>query len=453
MSRKNRRRKPVPEGEFEACVSDLSEDGRGVARVDGKVCFIAGALPDEQVRFAYSRMNKNADEGFVTAVIQASPDRVTPPCAHFGDCGGCSLQHLSADAQITLKQQRLLETLKRIGKVEPEQLAAAVRGASQAYRRRARLSVKYLPSEDRVLVGFRDRSGRRLARIQQCQVLDARVGQKLTILAECIAGLSIRDQIPQIEIACADRVALVFRVLKTPTAQDLLKLDSLATSEGFDVYLQTGGPKTIAPMRPPASPLHFSPDGSQTRLRFEPTDFVQIHAEVSQKAVLQALDWLQPRGGENVLELFCGLGNFSLPLARAGARLTAVEGEPALVQRARENALAQGASIRFEAADLFAPFEEHAWSRQDFDAVLLDPPRAGAEVAAEWIGKQGIARVLYVSCHPGTLARDAARLVHEYGYRLLRTGVMDMFPHTAHVESMALFVHSSVGDSPHASGN
>jgi 23S rRNA (uracil1939-C5)-methyltransferase len=435
----NRRSKPLPEGEFEAGIVDLAEDGRGVARIEGKVCFIHGALPGESVKFRYTRKHRDADEGETTQVLVASPDRVEPPCPHFGVCGGCSLQHLAPAAQIAHKQQQLVQALRRVGKVEPEAIAPPITGPTLGYRRRARLGAKYVDKRGTALVGFRERSSPFLAALESCAVLDPRVGEKLRAIGECLSELSIRRELPQIEIACADAVALVLRVLQPPSDADRARLTQLAQEHGFELYLQSGGPNTVAPMTPPAPELHYSPDGSADRLRFQPTDFIQINAAVSQQAVRQALAWLRPQPGEAVLELFCGLGNFSIPLARSGAHVTAVEGEAALVARARANAQALGLEIDFHAADLFQPKADAPWLQKPLDAVLLDPPRAGAEAMMPVIGALKPGRIVYISCHPGTLARDAGMLVHGHGYRLVRTGVMDMFPHTSHVESMALF--------------
>jgi 23S rRNA (uracil1939-C5)-methyltransferase len=429
----------LPEGEHDAEILDLAEDGRGVARINGKVSFIAGALPGETVRFRYTRVHKDADEGETTEVLQRSPDRVEPPCPHFGVCGGCSLQHLAPTAQIALKQAQLIEALRRVGKVQPEQIAAPIVGSTQGYRRRARLGVKYVEKRGTTLVGFRERASPYLAALESCAVLDPRVGQKLRMLGETLATLSIRSQMPQIELACAEPVALVLRVLHPPSEHDLEVLTALGRREGFEWYLQPAGPASIAPLSDPVSVLDYSPDGSADRLRFQPSDFIQINGAVSQQAVRQALDWLQVVEGLRVLELFCGLGNFSVPLTRAGARVTAVEGDAGLVARARDNADRLGLAIDFHAADLFQPAPDAVWLGGPYDAVLLDPPRAGAEAMMPLIAAAKPARVVYVSCHPGTLARDAGVLVNEHGYRLVRAGVMDMFPHTTHVESMALF--------------
>ncbi|MDB5967906.1 MAG: rlmD [Hydrocarboniphaga sp.] len=433
------RRKPPPAGEFFADVSDLAEDGRGVARIDGKVLFVADALPGERVRFRYTRMSREMDEGQTLGVEQPSPDRVTPLCKHFGVCGGCALQHLAPQAQIRYKQKQLIEALARIGKVTPDVVAEPLTGPIWGYRRRARLGAKYVTRHNTALVGFRERESSFLAALESCVVLDPRVGEKLRDLGKLIAGLTIRSQLPQIEVATsAETVALVLRVMSPPDAQDLEQLHAFAREHDVDLYLQPGGPDTVAALGVPRE-LSYAPLQEPDRLHFRPTDFIQVNAELSRKAVAQAMDWLAPQPGEHVLELFSGLGNFSIPLARAGARVHAVEGEDALVQRARDNAQRLGLEIEFSRANLFEPQAEAPWAHAQYDAVLLDPPRAGAQEILPLLGKLRAPRLLYVSCHPGTLARDAGLLVREHGYRLVRAGVMDMFPHTAHVESMALF--------------
>ena len=440
LSRSNRRKKALPEGEFSAEIVDLIADGRGVARINGKATFIADALPGETVRFKYLRTGRDLDEGQAVAIDKPSPERVAPKCAHFGVCGGCSLQHLAPGSQIAFKQKQLMEAFARIGKVRPETIAEPITGDVWGYRRRARLSVKHVIKKGGVtLVGFRERESPLLAALESCQVLDPRVGLRLQAMGRMIDTLDIKMMVPQIEIAAAGHVAFVIRVMETPSAGDIERLRAFANSEGIDIHLQPGGPQTITPLSPPARVLDYSPDGSDLTLRFQPTDFIQINGSISQQIVRRAIEWLAPQPGQRVLELFCGLGNFSAPLARSGVELVAVEGEAGLVQRARENAERLGLDIRFEQADLFKAGAEAPWMQGRFDAVLLDPPRSGAREMMPLIAAHKPQRIVYVSCHPGTLARDAGALVNEHGYRLVRAGVMDMFPHTAHVESMALF--------------
>jgi 23S rRNA (uracil1939-C5)-methyltransferase len=435
MRRRSFRR--YPEGEHRAEILDLSEDGRGVARVNGKVVFIADSLPGETVVFRYVAAGKSADEAQTIRVELASPDRVTPGCPHFGVCGGCALQHLAPEAQVRYKQKQMLDAMARIGGVSPDEVAPPIVGPVWGYRRRARLGVKRAPKKG-VLVGFRERRTHFLAELSACKVLDARVGERLTVIAEALAQLSIADRIPQIEMAATETVCLALRVLQAPTEADLAILRQLALDTGFELRLQPGGLDSIVPLNPPEQILDYSPDGSDLRLRYKVADFIQINGSISQRAVRQAIAWLAPKAGERVLELFCGLGNFSLPLARHGVELTAVEGDAGLVQRARENAQRAGLGIRFEKADLFTVGAGADWLDGEFDAVLLDPPRSGAEAMMPLIGAKQPRRIVYVSCQPGTLARDTGILVQQFGYRLRRAGVMDMFPHTAHIESMAL---------------
>lgn len=427
-----------PEGEHYADVIDLSEDGRGIARIDGKVVFIADALPAERVVFKYVAAGKSFDEGQTLRVETASPDRVAPGCEHFGMCGGCALQHLAPEAQVRFKQKQLIDALARIGKVTPEAIAEPITGPVWGYRRRARMGAKWVFNKRTVLVGFRERRTHFLAELKRCPVLDVRVGEQLEVLADALARTSIADKIPQIEMAAAEHVCLSIRVLEAPTEADLEVLRQLAIDTGFELRLQPGGLSTITALMPPARVLDYSPDGSDRRLQFEIADFIQVNGFISQRVVNQAIAWLAPQSGERVLELFCGLGNFSLPLAARGVELTAVEGDAGLIQRARQNAERNQMTIRFEKADLFKTGPEADWLAGRFDAILLDPPRSGAEAMMPLIATKKPSRVVYVSCQPGTLARDVGVLVHQHGYRLALAGVMDMFPHTAHVESMAL---------------
>ena len=432
------RRRAVPAEEFTADIIDLAHDGRGVARPNGKVTFIAGALPGERVRYKLSRTTRDVDEGAATAVEQASPHRVEPGCVHFGVCGGCTLQHLAPEQQVAFKQKQLIEALLRIGGVEPETVADPVTGPVWAYRRRARLGAKLVPKKGGMLVGFRERESPLLAAIESCVVLDPRIGTRLRALAGLIGSLSIAERLPQIEVACADHAALVLRVLDQPSTADCAALSAFAAAHDFDLHLQTGGPDSIKPLGT-ARTLQYSPDGSDLRLQFAPTDFVQINGPVAQAMVVQALAWLAPAPGDTVLELFAGLGNFTAPLARSGASVTAVEGEAALVEHGRDNLRRNGLDARYFRADLFAPDPQAPWLRQPYDLALIDPPRSGAREILPLLALARPRRIVYVSCHPGTLARDAGVLVKEHGYRLRRAGVLDMFPHTAHVESMALF--------------
>ena len=443
------RHRKLPQGTFTAEISALDHEGRGIARVDGKVTFIADTLPGETVQFRYTSRRNSQDEGAVEAIVTASPDRVTPPCVHFGLCGGCVLQHLAPEKQIAWKQREMLDALQRIGRVIPAEVAPALRAGDLGYRRRARLGAKFVEKKGGTLVGFRERGCAFLATLQSCKVLDPRVGEKLTAIARMIDTLSVRAAIPQIEMAAADHVVLVIRVLQPPTDSDCATLATFGVEHGFEILLQPGGLDSIVPLDevlPDGTrragtrrPLHYSPDGSAAQLAFEPADFIQVNGPLSQAMVRQSMDWLAPQPGDRVLELFAGLGNFTVPLAKTGAAVTAVEGDKGLVARGDANCRANGCTVEWHVADLFKPDPQAAYLQGTFDLALIDPPRAGAvEIMPLLIAKKP-RRILYVSCHPGTLARDAA-LLAEGGYRLARAGAMDMFPHTSHVESMALFI-------------
>lgn len=449
MNRRVRRSADVAVVEAAAEISDLASDGRGVGRIAGKVVLVAGALPGERVRLRMIRRRRTVDHGVLLEIERPSPDRVVPECIHFDRCGGCMLQHLAPAAQLAFKQKQVLEALARLGRVVPQAVAAPLRGPVWAYRRRARLGVDRQPrggaptGDHTVRVGFRERERPRVMRLQRCEILDPRVGPYLAELAEVLESLAIRDHIPQIEVAAGDAaVALVVSVLRPPGDDDRARLAAFGRRHDFRIHLQAGGPEALTPMDGASSTLHYSPDGSALSLAFGATDFIQVNGQTSQAMVRQALAWLAPRPQEPVLELFAGLGNFGLPLAAAGATVTAVEGDGALVARGRANAARHGLQVKFVQADLFAPDASATWLQARFGAVLLDPPRAGAREVLPLLAARRPGRLLYVSCHPASLARDAGVLVHDHGYVLRRLGVVDMFPHTAHVESMALFESS-----------
>ncbi len=425
----------------EAEVESLAHDGRGVARVAGKAVFVHGALPGERVRLQRGRRHRRHDEAVVADVLRAAPERVEPRCPHFGVCGGCSLQHLREDAQIVAKQRQVAAELARIGRVEPASWLPPLTGPTWAYRRRARLGCRWVTQKGRSLVGFRERAGFRIADIGRCEVLAEPAGALITPLSELLGGLSIRDRVPQVEVAIADEAtALVLRVLAEPSPADLEAMRAFESRHRVELYLQPGGLDTVRPLSPPATPLSYALPGLPAGIAFEPTDFVQVNAVVNRKMVAQALELLAPEPGDAALDLFCGLGNFSLPLAGHVARVTGIEGDAALVARARDNAARNGiANAAFEVGDLARDPAGAGWAAGRYERVLLDPPRAGAREVLAAVAGCGARRIVYVSCHPGTLARDAGELVHAHGFRLLAAGVMDMFPHTSHVESIAVF--------------
>ncbi len=423
-------------------VESLSPEGRGITRVAGKVTFISGALPGETVLVRLRRRRARRDEGEVTRVLSASPLRVVAPCAHYPACGGCSLQHLEPAAQLEHKQRVLLERLERAG-VSPERVLAPVRGALLGYRRRARLAVCWRKESGRLFLGFRERAGHRVLDIGDCPVLEPRLSRLLPALGACLGRLQGRARIPQLELAAGDMsLAVVLRHLDPLSASDLDELRRL--EEGMPTvrfYLQSAGPESLRPLHAErvTEPLSYRLAHPPLRLEFGPLDFVQVHKEVNNALVERMLELLQPEAGEHIADLYCGLGNLSLPLATRAGRVSAFDVESGLLRRARANAAANTLhNLEFQEADL-----EHgvpaALLRAGVSKLLLDPPRTGALEAVRGMPLEGLQRVLYVSCDSATLARDAALLCRR-GLLCAAVGVLDMFPHTAHCESMALFL-------------
>ncbi len=427
--------------EAQAEVVDLAHDGRGVARVAGKAVFIAGALPGERVSYRLLKRRRQLDEAQLIEVLTPSPDRVQPRCVHFGLCGGCTLQHLDPAAQRAAKQRQLLDNLQRIGGVQPQRVLPALRGPAWGYRRRARLGVRFVHKKGRVLAGFRERDKPYLADLARCEVLLARFATLPADLAALVETLSIRTQVPQVEVAAGDHAAaLVVRVLAAPDAEDLVKLARFAEAHRVQIHLQSGGLDTVRPLQPDYPPLDYALEGGTLRLEFGPVDFVQVNGEVNAAMVAAAMALLDPGPADRVLDLFCGLGNFTLPVSRRAGRVVGVEGDAGLVARARANAARNGCgNAEFFTDNLFVPEGLGAWNGAPYDLVLLDPPRAGAAECLPRMAHWRPRRVVYISCHPGSLARDAGILVANQGYTLTGAGVMDMFPHTTHVESIAVF--------------
>lgn len=418
----------------------LSDDGEGIVR-EGKTALVAGVLPGETIRFRRARRHRQYDDAQLEAVLEPAPNRVPARCRHFDICGGCALQHLDHDRQLDLKQQQVAEALERIARLQPARWLEPIRSPPWAYRRRARLGVKYVVKKGRVLVGFRERSSHLIASLERCEVLAAPIGGLITPLAALIEQLSIREQLPQIEVAVGEQTAaLVLRVLQSPSDTDLGLLRAFELQHGVRFYLQTGGLDSVCALTEPAPRLFYALPEAAVELDFRPTDFIQINAEANRALVAAAPDLLEVTTESRVLDLYCGLGNFSLPLARRAGSVVGVEGEAALVERARSNARLNGIdNVEFHRADLAgADLSAAPWLQQRFTHVLLDPPRLGALEMLPRIARLAPRRLLYVSCHPGTLARDLGQLVHEHGFELLAAGVIDMFAHTAHVESLAV---------------
>ncbi|QWT21832.1 23S rRNA (uracil(1939)-C(5))-methyltransferase RlmD [Bacillus sp. NP157] len=428
--------------EFEATITDLSHDGRGVARIDNKATFVSGALPGEKVLLKYRKRHRHYDDAEVVSIIEPSPDRVEPKCRHFGVCSGCSLQHMDPAAQIAAKQRVLAENFERIGKVSPASWLPPLVDQPWNYRRKGRFSVRFVNKKDRVLVGFREESNPRfVADIDVCEVIHPAIGPKVGLLATLIQGLDTARDIPQVEFAAGDdSVALVFRHLSPLTDGDRARLTAFAQEHGFAVFLQPGNHSTVHALWPESPRLSFAIPADGVTLEFLPLDFIQVNAGMNQRMLARTLQLLDLQPTDKVLDLFCGLGNFTLPMARHAAEVVGVEGEHGLVQRAAENAARNGlGNASFRVANLFEDQRNEPWAKQAWDKILLDPPRAGADKVLEYLPRKGTNRIVYVSCHPGSLARDAGILVEKHGFRLVSAGVMDMFPHTAHVESIALF--------------
>lgn len=452
MSHKQRYTKPDPTP-VQTCIESLTHEGRGVAHIDGKTVFIDDALAGERVEFIYTRKKRDFDEARLHRIITASEHRVEPACAHFGICGGCRLQHLDSGEQIKVKENVLLDNLRRVGKVEAKTLLPPLSGNQWGYRRKARLGVRYVHKKERVLVGFRERGSSYLAELDSCKVLHPSVGEKLLLLGNIIRKLSIYRQIPQIEVAVADNsAALIFRNLKELTQEDKNILIEFGETHNFQIYLQPKGPDTVSLLsselesKQVQSGLYYKLQDQDLKIHFEPADFTQVNHDINIKMVKRTLELLQLNKSDTLLELFCGLGNFTLPMAQQAKKIVAVEGDAGLIQRAQENAMANGIdNIEYHVANLMENLDTMPWLKKDtYSKVLLDPPRSGAKEVLPYIAATAVERIVYVSCHPGTLARDAGELVHKYGYNLHAAGVMDMFPHTAHVESIALFEKSHI---------
>lgn len=438
---RRQRKQTLPTTLIESPIESLSHDGRGIARVEGKTVFVEGALPSETVRFQYTRLHKKYDEAKVVEVIHAAEDRVDAKCQHFGICGGCSLMHLDPAAQLRHKHATLVEQLAHFGQLAPEQWLEPMTGPIWGYRRKARLGVKFVIKKEKVLVGFREKGSPFLAELTQCEVLDPRVGLRLAELGTMIAGLDAFNRIAQIEVAMDDKqTALVFRNLDPLSAEDQQRLIDYGQQNDLWIYQQPGGPDTVSPLWPANPQLAYAP-AENIQLAFSPGDFTQVNADINRKMIVDAMAMLELNPLDRVLDLFCGLGNFTLPIAQRVKEVIGVEGESTLVDRARHNAELNGLSNAFfETADLTQKqLKDYPWAAKGFNKVLLDPPRSGAFEVLGQIAALGAEQIVYVSCNPATLARDAGELVNRYGYTLEKAGIMDMFPHTTHVESIACF--------------
>ncbi|HEX5804608.1 MAG TPA: 23S rRNA (uracil(1939)-C(5))-methyltransferase RlmD [Azospira sp.] len=424
-------------------IESLDHEGRGITRLDGKTIFVEGALPLEEVEYASFRKKPSYEVAQVTRVLRASGDRVQPACPHFGVCGGCSMQHADHPAQIAAKQRVLEDNLWHIGRVKPEQLYSAIYGEQWGYRHRARVSVRLVPKKGGMLVGFHEKKSSFIADMRECRNLPRHVSDLLMPLRELTGALSIHDRMPQVEIAVGDRcTVLVFRILEALNANDEALLRAFADRHAVQIYLQPKGPDTVARFYPEdGAPLSYCLPEFDLELFFSPTEFTQVNPGINRVLIRRAMALLAPQPGERIADMFCGLGNFTLPIARSGAHVVGIEGSAALVRRAAENAAANGlsANTEFAVANLFEATEESLAALGRFDKMLIDPPREGAIELVKALGSDGPQRIVYVSCSPATLARDAAVLTNQLGYRMRGAGVVNMFPNTSHVESIAMF--------------
>jgi len=424
-------------------IESLDQEGRGIARRDGKTIFIEGALTGELVTASVYRHKPSYEQANVQHVLRESSQRVTPQCVNFGRCGGCSLQHLEARAQVAAKQRVLEDSLWHIGKLRAQQMLPPLYGPAWGYRRRARLTARYVVKKGSSLIGFHEKRSSFVADMASCEVLPAHISKLLPPLRELVNQLSIRERLPQIEVACGDAVdVLVLRVLDAPSHADQALLRAFADRHRVHLYLQPKGPETAHPFWPetPAD-LYYTLPEFNIRMPFFPTEFTQVNHEVNRVLVHRALLLLAPRAGERIADMFCGIGNFSLPMARSGAQVLGIEGGAALVQRAADNATCNGLAqqVQYRAMNLFEIDADSFAALGAFERMLLDPPRDGAMALVKSLVAAPPRRIVYVSCNPATLARDASLLVQEQGYLLSAAGVVNMFPHTAHVESIAVF--------------
>lgn len=424
-------------------VEALNHDGWGVVRA-GKTVFVAGALPGELVQYKIRRRQRSHDEAELLQVLEPSADRITPRCAHYGVCGGCSMQHLAPASQLLVKDAELRETLRRVGKVEPLRWLPPLAGEPWGYRRRARLGARFVPAKGRSLVGFREKMSSYVTDVERCEVVAAPVGAMIGRLSRLVTTLSIPERIPQVEVAIGDnQTVLVLRVLIPPTAADREKLRAFEQQEGLRVLLQAGRPDQLEPLEGEQPVLWYELPEFGLRMQFQPADFIQINGPMNRLLIRQVLDLMELDEQAEVLDLFCGLGNFTLPLATRARRVVGIEGDAGLIQRARANAEANAiGNAVFHVGDLAGEAAVQRCLQLSeggrYSHVLVDPPRTGALDVLPALAKMAPRRLAYVSCHPGSLARDLGILVSGYGFTLQAAGIVDMFPHTSHVESVAI---------------
>lgn len=451
---RNRNQPPLVQEVKTAVIESIDQEGRGVTHVEGKTIFVDGALPNEKVTFQSIRVKPSYEVANVIEIIKQSNQRVTPKCPHFGLCGGCKLQHLDFVAQVAAKQRLLENDLWHIGKVKAENMLPPLYGPTWGYRHKARLSVKYVEKKQRVLVGFNEKATRYVADMNSCEVLVPEVSALIEPLQMMILQLSIRDKLPQIELAVGEAegvvsgsvIVLILRIMDALSADDEVLLKGFADTYAVQIWTQTKGPDTIKPFYPLQAPaLKYSLPEFKLTYPFKPNEFTQVNPQINRVMIRRAMQLLAPQENEKIADFFCGIGNFTLPIARSGADVLGLEGLANLVERANESAaLNEVGNTKFGVADLFKMTPESLTELGRFDKWLVDPPRDGAfELVKSLDETNSPERIVYVSCNPATLARDAGVLVNEKGYVLSAAGVINMFPHTAHVESIALFVRAT----------
>jgi 23S rRNA (uracil1939-C5)-methyltransferase len=445
-----RSRRKLSDQPFDLDVVSLNARGLGEAAFEGRALQVLDALEGEKViaRNLFGRSQRGKAQ--TLEVLRASPHRVAPRCPHFGSCGACSQQHMSMQAQLSWKQGMLLQTLTDEGQVRPASVYEPLCGPLWNYRRKARLSVRDVHAKDRVLVGFRERNGRYVADLHTCHILRSEIASALPQIAALIRSLECRATVPQIEISCGDNAsAMIVRHLEPLSESDIDRFREFSQEQGLAIFLQPGGPDSVRLLAPQDLQLEYRLDDPALTFRFEPLDFIQVNGGLNRLMVSRALQLLDPQPEDSVLDLFCGLGNFTLPLATRAGTVTGVEGSEQMVERGRRNAeLNALANVEFHAADLYQPGGQPPWPVRQYDMILLDPPRSGALELLPWIAAGTARRVLYISCNPDTLARDAGQLVRRHGFELAGAGILDMFPHTPHSEAIALFERTVDNQTP-----
>ncbi len=431
----------MPKEPIQLTITDLSHDGRGIARHNDKVVFVQNALPGETVVAQLNRRTRHFDEATAQSVEKPSSDRVEPACEFYDRCNGCTMMHVSDDKQIDFKFNTLKSNLDKMAHLQPLRWLPHLSDRHWHYRRRARLSVKWVAGKDKVLVGFREKNGRFVADMDDCLVLEKPLADLIKPLQALVLKMSIRTHIPQVECALGDQQpALILRHMRPLSEADMDLLKDFADTHGVQLFLQSKGPDTVTAIAPEYAPLFFELPHHALRYEFLPNDFIQVNQAMNEQMIDRVLSVLELNNESRVLDLFCGLGNFTLPMARYCQQVTGVEGDQQLVERARHNAILNGLNhVAFYTADLTEDHSQSTWLKQDFSHVLIDPPRSGAWDILPLIAKTTAKTLVYVSCHPASLARDSGRLVNDLGFTMESAGVMDMFPHTSHVESMAVF--------------